>query len=263
MHIHRQVRGFKKMWQRIFGRADYIQAISKYLADWAKSEGATCPIEVVPNGVDLNKFKIQSAKIKITNQNSKIRIITTSRLVEKNGVDVLIRASSYLKVIIPDTRFLIQIVGGGKEENALKKLTRDLKVDDVVEFTGEITPERIPEYLQQADIFVRPSRSEGLGSSFLEAMAAGLPVIGTAVGGITDFLVDYNAKNTEQSANDANGLFVEKDNPKDLAQKIGFLLERADLREELGENGRRLIEEKYNWAQIANQMNRIFQKLIA
>ncbi len=253
VHIHRQVRGLKKMWQRIFGRADYIQAISHYLAEWAKAEGATCPIEVVPNGVDLSKFSAQGGSASGgKKQNSKVKIITTSRLVEKNGIDILIRAAAHLKSVILNTKFVIRVVGGGKDEKKLKALATDLKVDDVVEFVGEVEPEKIPEYLINADVFVRASRSEGLGSSFLEAMAAGLPVIGTPVGGIPDFLRDGET-----------GLFCKVEDPEDLAKKLKLLIENPPLTQKLSENGKKLVEEKYDWGQVANQMNQIFQKLVA
>ena len=254
-HIHKQVRGFRGKWQEIFKRADHIQAISRFLADWARSEGAVCPIEVVPNGVDLEKFRNQPRR-KVgaptaASENSKFVIITTSRLVLKNGIDTLIKAAAELKFHIPHSTFHIQILGSGPEEENLKKLARDLKLDDLVQFYGSIEPDKIPEYLSQADIFVRPSRSEGLGTSFLEAMAAGLPVVGTPVGGIPDFLIDG-----------VNGLFCKPEDPKDLSAKIKQLITDDELRNRLSQNGQRSILEKYGWDGIAQQMDAIFSKLV-
>src|SRR3989344_5106641 len=94
-HILKRVGIFYPAWTRIFKKADYIQAISNYLADFGKKYGARCPVEVVPNGVDVDKFQIPNPKSQInsSNQNLKFKtIITTSRLVYKNGVDILIRA---------------------------------------------------------------------------------------------------------------------------------------------------------------------------
>lgn len=249
-HIHGQVRGFRRQWQKIFKTADYIQAISNFLADWAKKEGATCPIEVVPNGVDLDEFKIYDLRFK-NERDSKI-IITTSRLVHKNGVDILIRAASELKALIPDSKLIIQILGTGPDEQKLKKLAKDLKLEDTVQFLGNIEPDKIPDYLNKADIFVRPSRSEGLGISFLEAMAAGLPVIATKVGGIPDFLKDRET-----------GLFAKVDDPKDLAEKITLLAEDHAMYDKIRTNARRLIEAKYSWERIASQMDKIFQEILS
>jgi len=248
-HILKRVGIFYPAWTWIFKKADYIQAISNYLADFGKKYGARCPVEVVPNGVDVDKFKIQNSKFKITDQNPKV-IITTSRLVYKNGVDILIRSLSELEKL-QITNYKLQILGSGSDEEKLKKLAKDLKVEEKIQFLCHVVPEKILEYLEKADIFVRMSRSEGLGNSFLEAMAAGLPVIGTNVGGIPDFLRDGET-----------GLFAKVDDAADCAQKIKRLMDDQDLRKLLGENGRKLVEEKYHWNQIADKMGYIFNKLI-
>ena len=112
--------------------------------------------------------------------------------------------------------------------------------------------EDIPRYLNEADIFVRPSRSEGLGNSFLEAMAAGLPIIATSVGGIKDFLIDRET-----------GLEVKVDDAKDLADKIELLFTDEVLCEKLSRNGRKLVEEKYQWSKIGKDMEKIFLELCA
>ncbi len=235
------------LFRKIFTKADCIQAISNYLADWAKKMGAKAPIEVVPNGVDTNKLKIKNEKRK-TNEKT---IITTSRLVYKNGVDILIRSAAELKNIIHNSLFIIQILGGGPEEKKLKDLAKELKIYDTVQFLGHIDQEKIYDYLAEADIFVRPSRTEGLGISFLEAMGAGLPIIATAVGGIPDFLGDGET-----------GLFCKVDNPKDLADKIDRLIKDEELAKRLAENGRKLVLEKYDWNNISDKMENIFRQTL-
>ncbi len=260
-HILRRVGIFYPFWNLIFKKADHIQAISNYLADFARRHGARCPVEVVPNGVDVKKYQVSS--IKYQDKKAPI-IITTSRLVHKNGIDILIRAAAYLKALIPNSKFIIQILGGGPDGQKLKNLAAELGVEDRIEFLGHVEPDQIPSYLLQADIFVRPSRSEGLGSSFLEAMAAGLPIIGTPVGGIPDFLKEYNTNlqmETNATNDEANGLFVEVDNPQDLAKKIALLLEDDQLRARLGENGRKLVLQNYSWDKIAEKMSAVFQSL--
>ncbi|MDP3764364.1 MAG: glycosyltransferase family 4 protein [bacterium] len=246
-HILKRVGIFYPLWKQIFKKADYIQTISKYLADFAHRYGAICPVEVVPNGVDLSKFLISNSQFlnKTKNPNVKI-IITTSRLVYKNGVDILIRACAQL----PITNYQLLIVGDGPDRSNLEKLTKDLGIVDQVKFVGHVDPDLIPKYLYQADLFVRPSRSEGLGNSFLEAMAAGLPVIGTEVGGIPDFLI-----------NNVNGLFCQVDDPDDLSKKITTILNDAELSHELSENGRKTVEENYSWENISVRMKQIMEKM--
>lgn len=241
-----------RLFKKIFTKADHIQAISNYLASWARKMGANETIEVVPNGMNCQRHQGLSLTTRTVlgdGEKTKI-IITTSRLVHKNGIDILIRAAAELKNMVPEINFKFQILGGGPNEKKLKNLAKELKVDDVVQFLGHIEPEKVCEYLAEADVFVRPSRSEGLGSSFLEAMGVGLSVIGTPVGGIPDFLKDNET-----------GLFCKVDDSQDLAEKIKLLMMDEKLARRIAENGRQLVLEKYDWNFIAEKMKNIFNKL--
>src|SRR3989338_449394 len=250
-------------WKRLVTRADYIQAISTYLADYALKAGAKNKIAIVPNGVEIAKFNAKIAKSQTktakeisydshtVSRVSHYTFITTFKLLNKNGIDILIRAARELKFQIPNSKFQIRIVGGGPLELQLKSLANKLQVEDVIEFAGSVPNNRIYEELAKADIFVRPSRSEGLGSSFLEAMAAGLPVIGTNVGGIPDFL-----------ANEQTGLFTKIDDQKDLAEQIRKLGQDQNLRKRIIDNGRKLVQDRYSWDAIASQMKTIFEELL-
>ena len=236
-------------------KADYIQVISNYLKDFAKKRGANCPVEVISNGVDLELFsvKYKESELKAARNNLGLKddyvIITTSRLVYKNGIDILIRAAAELKEKRPNLKVLI--LGDGPKLKSYKSLVKSYKLENNVLFLGQIPHRDLPLYLKLADIFVRASRSEGLGSSFLEAMAAGLPVIGTPVGGIVDFLKDGQT-----------GLYTKVEDPKDLAEKIHNLLVNVELRKKIIENGRLLVWEVYSWDRVAKLFRNIFDKLI-
>ncbi len=245
---------FDSFWQRrIIKKADAITAISQYLVDFAKKFNKKAPVFVVPNGVDLEKFKNlafvpSSGRGEVRNKKvEKKIIITVSRLVRKNGIDILIKAVSHLT-----SHFSLLIVGDGKERKKLERLAQKLGIKDKIRFLGSISPNEIPKYLSQADIFVRPSRSEGLGSAFLEAMAAGVPVIATPVGGIPDFL-----------RHGETGFFCEAENPTDLARKIETILYDKTLMNKLVENARKLVEEKYNWDKITEQMKQIYYETVS
>mgnify|MGYP001599884361 FL=1 len=245
---------YKHVWwcwpyfKQIFKRADKIQAISNYLAKWARDLGARCTVDVVPNGVDLKKFQITNDKFQINYKNQMTntkKVITVSRLVKKNGVADLIKAMKFL-----DDDVNLLIAGDGELKNKLVRLVDKLGLVDRVRFLGNVSHDELPRYLWASDVFCRPSLSEGLGNVFLEAMAAGLPIIGTKVGGIPDFLVD-----------DETGLFCEVGNPKNIAANIKRILTDIDLRQKLIENGKKLVEEKYNWDLIAQKMQSIFDNL--
>lgn len=239
----------------IIRSADYIQVISNYLKNFVQKQGAKCPIEVVPNGVDLELFsaRYNDSEIKAIRDNLGLKdeyvIITVSRLVYKNGIDTLIKAIAKFKEKRSNVKCLI--IGGGPELHKLKVQSEKLKVDNIVVFLGQMPQRDLPLYFRVSDIFVRPSRSEGLGNAFLEAMAAGLPVIGTPTGGIVDFLQD-----------EVTGFYTEIDNSEDLAKKIQLILENPALKEKVVQNASNLVKENYSWDKTAKLLRNIFDKLI-
>lgn len=255
-YIKKRVGIMYPVFKRIFTGADRIQTISNYLADWARDMGAKAGIVVVPNGVDVKKFKVESEELKAENR-ERVRgelgygkddtvLVTTSRLVEKNAVGDIIETLSFL----PETIKLL-IIGTGALEKSLRSKVKGQMLEARVRFAGFVPHEKLPPYLWASDIFVRPSLSEGMGNSFIEAMAASLPVIATRVGGITDFLRDGET-----------GLFCETGNPRSIAQKVDKLVKDAESRKYITENAGRMVEARYDWHFIAERMNKeVFEKV--
>lgn len=223
--------------RRVFQAADRVQTISRYLADFARSMGYRGEISIIPNGVDVGRFR--NPKHNAKQAKEKTVLITISRLVPKNAVDDSIRALA----LLPETVSL-RIIGDGPLREELESLARELGVETRVEFPGELPHEKTPEALHAADIFVRPSRSEGMGTAFIEAMAAELPVIGTAVGGITDFLKDGET-----------GLVCEVNNPESIARHVRRLIKEPELGKRLSGTAFAMVEKKYDWDTIARDMN--------
>lgn len=244
----------------VFKRADYISAISNYLRQRALLYGIKAPVEIVPNGVDIKKFQApisnfqkNEIKQKLGIKEGEKVIITASRLVEKNAVADIIDAMRYLQKSVK-----LLILGAGPLDKNLKLKTQDLKLQDRVIFFGKYDNDTLPSYLAISDVFVRPSLSEGQGISFLEAMAAGVPIIGTPVGGIPDFLKDPST-----SSGQATGLFCEIRNPKSIAEKGETLLENNELHQKIIANAKKLVREEYNWDRIVVRMRNIFDKMMA
>lgn len=233
--------------KNIFNSADHVQCISNYLAEWARKMGVVAPITVVPNGVDLKTFYCNQCQQERLNDNEEKIIFTASRLVKKNAVDVIIEALAKLP-----TNFKLRIAGTGEEERALKNLVKDLGVGERVEFLGNLDKQQVAQQLIKADIFTRPSRSEGLGNSFLEAFAAGVPVITTSVGGITDFLKDNET-----------GFLVPVDDATALAEKIKFVASQPNKQQvwAVTNAARDLVRQTYNWDTLAPQMAQILNQL--
>ncbi len=253
-HIRKRVGINYPFFKKLFRVTDHIHAISTYLADWAKEMGATCPITVVPNGVDLSLFSTYGSLDADTSVRQRLGIspsdtllITTGRLVVKNAVADTIKALSLLG---PTVKFLS--IGGGHLEHELRQLVSQLKLDARVTFLPFMPQSELPPYLRAATIFVRPSLSEGLGNSFLEAMATGLPVIATPVGGIPEFLVDGET-----------GLFCEINNPQSIAQKVEKLLKDKESRDFIVKNARAMVEKDYNWKFISIRMGDLFTEVIS
>ncbi|HOZ36429.1 MAG TPA: glycosyltransferase family 4 protein [bacterium] len=248
---------FRPIYKKIYTRADHIQAISQWLARRARSYGYKKDISVVPNGVDLDKFKTQNSKLK-TKEELSIKpedkiILTDSRLVVKNGVADLIKSVHILVTHYPLLTPKLVILGSGPLEKQLKQFALRLGVTDKIIFLGRVPHEQIQDYYQIADIFVRPSLTEGFGNVFVQAMAASLPVIATPVGGILDFFKDSET-----------GWFCEVKNPQSIAEKINYILEEKnkDEVERVVANARHMVEEKYDWNLIADKMKNIFDSIM-
>ncbi len=262
-HIKKRVGIFFFIFTKIFTKADKIQAISNFLAEWAKEMGHRGTIEVIPNGVNVKKFKpIHSSTQK---EGKEMKLITTSRLVRKNGVGDIIAA---LPLLPEEVR--LQIIGVGHLETSLKAQVVRLNLEKRVQFLGFKSLDEIPSYLHQAQIFVRPALSEGFGNSFIEAMAAGLPVVATPVGGIVDFVVDPSSNSGQAPSNTsgrsdseslqtrtrqvATGFFCEPENPQSVAKAVMRVIDNPDLVEQVRKNASQMVEEHYDWNMIAHKM---------
>ncbi|MEK7610598.1 MAG: glycosyltransferase [Patescibacteria group bacterium] len=232
----------RPLYHAIYRQADAIQAISNFLAARAIRLGARRGVTVVPNGVDLKLFAAAGHGYSFSHSTSRV-IVTTSRLVKKNGLRDLIHA---LKFLPPDVT--LDLIGRGPEEEALRRHARRWRVSERVSFVGELPARDLPSALGRAKIFARPSLSEGLGSSFLEAMAFGLPVIATPVGGIPDFLIDGET-----------GWFVPPRDPRGIADRVRYLLEPANYSkvETVIDRARNLVVERYDWDKVAPRIGQM------
>ncbi len=252
-HIYKHVWWCWWYFKQIFRRADYIQAISTYLADWAKEMGATGAVDVVPNGVEVND------QLPMTNDQITVRkklgiadksrmVVTVSRLVKKNGVEDLVRSFQYL----PDGYHLL-IIGIGELEAHLRDVVMGLSLSNRVHFIGQVSYDEVQKYLRVSDVFCRPSYSEGLGNAFLEAMAAGVPVVATRVGGIPDFLRDGET-----------GWFCRVGDPKDISEKIQYVLDSKNTREidDVVDRAFRMVKEQFSWESVSERIHNLFARMI-
>lgn len=240
----------------IIKKADRATAISRYLKEYILKVNPNLKVDVIPNGVDVASFSKDFSYGEMTDLENKLGImpddkviISVSRLVPKNSPDLLIKAMMTLNNK-KQVSYKLVIAGEGAMEESLRSEVKSLGLEDKVIFAGTVSQNDLPLYLKISDVFVRPSRSEGLGSAFLEAMAAGVPIVGTKVGGIPDFLEDRKT-----------GLFCTLE-PEDIAFKIRIILENDKLREEMVASSLALVKEKYDWDIIADKFRKLYEKLI-
>ena len=242
-----------------FRHASAVSAISTYLGAWAKKAGFPGVPHVVPNGVAVGLFSqefpqmsLDMVKNELGKKMGDVFLITTSRLANKNAVDDVIRA---LALLPGNVHFVV--LGEGPEEKKLKHLAGALGVSGRVKFLGHIDHADMPKYLKVADIFIRPSRSEGMGNSFIEAMAAGLPIVATQEGGIADFLFDEK-KNPDKPI---TGWAVEKNSPEDIARVVRSIIDNQEKVRAVTRTAEELVREKYDWDVVAGEMKVIFEKI--
>lgn len=239
------------LFKRIFTITNHVQAISNYLADFARLMNYRGDVSVVPNGVDYEKFsnfdfnKVEEIKKSFGKNEKDVWLFTSSRLVEKNANDIVIQA---LKKLPENIKFIIAGIGPDKQK--LENLIQELSLEKRVIFLGQISHNDLPNYLKASDIFIRPSRTEGFGNSFVEAMASEIPVIATTAGGIKDFLI-----------NEENGLEVQIDNIDDVVSQVLKIVNDENLKYRLIDNAKNMVKTKYLWGQISDQMLNIFKVL--
>jgi glycosyltransferase involved in cell wall biosynthesis len=173
-------------------------------------------------------------------------LVTASRLSLKNGVDDLVRSLTSLPANVK-----VLVIGDGEDREMLKALTASLDLTERVVFAGQRGHDELPALLQASDVFVRASLSEGLGNSFLEAMASGIPIIGTPVGGIPDFLKDGET-----------GVFCSPRDPVSIAVAVRRIVDDGGLRAQLVQQGEVTVRNGYAWDGIAVRMNQLLNSLV-
>jgi glycosyltransferase involved in cell wall biosynthesis len=223
--------------------ADFVIALSEDMKR-AVQHIYNREIAIVPNGIELEEYidKLQMQRKEHTEQ----RILFVGRLSPEKGVQYLLQAMQVIHGKIPDAK--LAIVGYGVEGRGLEELAASLGIRECVDFVGKVPHERIPDYMQQADVFVLPSLSEGLPVVILEAMASGLPIIATRVGGLPDIIEEG-----------VNGYLVEAKNPDAIAEKLLILIKSDNGCTKISINNKKKAQ-MFAWDSIAEKLEKIYMK---
>jgi glycosyltransferase involved in cell wall biosynthesis len=243
--------------KKLMDRSDALIAVSKYTTEeltelyGIKEE----KIHVIYNGVDILKFKPRPNRAELRREfeleGKKKIVLFVGRLYHRKGLEILLHSIPSVLRDVKEVKIAISGTGFKNKEESLRKLARKLEIEDYVSFLGYVPDEKLPDLYAASDIFVLPAIYENFPFAILEAQATGLPVITTKVGGIPEFLVDNE-----------NGFLIDPGDSDQLSQKILTLLQDPKLSREMGERGRRLIEEKFSWGLITSQVIDLYHKLL-
>lgn len=186
-------------------------------------------IIIIPPGIDCKKFSVSSSRAK-----KKIEILAVGALMRRKGFDVLFKAVA--EVIKKNENFTLRIVGDGPQRKELESLAKELGIAHILRFEGHVPHFEMGKYYREADIFVNMSRAEGFATVCLEAMASGLAIVSSKVGGFQDALEDG-----------INGYLVEQEDYKMLAKRVLSLLHNPKKLKKIRAQARKDVEAYYDW----------------
>ena len=227
--------------RRILRRADTVTACSAFvMRDLEKLEEIRGPSYVIPNGVEPRDFESVDP-----DEDFDPYVLGLGRLVPQKGFDLLIDAFAAEEF----AEFNLVLAGDGFERDRLQARALELGIDSRVRFVGAVARPRIARLVRGARVFALPSRGEPFGIALLEAMAAGVPAVATAAGGIPEFARDG-----------VNALLVPPGDAKALATAIARLAFEPELRDRLIARGRATAQ-AHAWARIAARYEDIYRRV--
>lgn len=246
---------FRPLKIRTLHRAAGLFPVSHYTAGLLQRMGlGDVPIQVINNGVDPKQF----IQVDRSGFFSPPRLLTVARLDRHKGHDVVLQALA--RLIGKGTPVIYRIVGSGGEEKYLKNLAIELGIQKSVEFMGFVPEADLPGIYAESDIFIMLSREipgrldiiEGFGISFLEASAAGLPVIAGNSGGVSDAVIDGKT-----------GLLVVPEDVELVERTLTTLLSDADRAIAMGRSGREWVENEMRWENVASRIALAMKEMVS
>jgi glycosyltransferase involved in cell wall biosynthesis len=222
-----------------------ITAVSPSVAVELREYGVdSSEVKVIWNGVDEKLFFPIINEEKIGKY-----VLFTGVLRARKGLFDLLKCARFVNEVIPNTKFVI--CGTGPLLQKLKEQTNCIGLADQIIFLGRVDRKKLIQVYQNATIHVVPSIYEGLPTVLLEAMACGLPIVATDIGGNRDLI-----------SSNVNGLLVPSRSPKEMAKAITLLWGDEFLRKKIGKNARETIMHRYTWELIADNFVNLYESLI-
>jgi len=229
---------FRAIWKK----ASALVACSDGLKERAMRFLPSVSIDVIGNGVELDRF----FPAETAEKSEVLRLLTVGRLSVTKRIEMLIDTVEILYRTA--CKLHLTIVGGGQMERQLRKIVTERELGDVIEITGRMDSEKMPEVYRQNDIFISASMQEGMSNAMLEAMATGLPIVTTRCEGLAELI-------------DGNGLIAGQDNVEEIAKAVKRLTEDSGLYKQMSTAARKQAE-KFDWANVASSYIEKYYKII-
>lgn len=208
-------------------------------------------IIVIPFGVDTKMFDNQTPK----SQSKSIKIGLVKSLENIYGINYFIEAIRILKDLLVKANENIdvkaEIFGDGSERDRLRRLIVEYDLSNEVKLMGSVAHNRVPSILSTFDIFCLTSNEESFGVALVEAMAIGLPTVVTDTPGFTEIISKQNV-----------GIVVKRKEPSKIAEALLKLVLNKEMRQKMGEEARKLVNEKYNWDKNVNKMIDVYNSYV-
>jgi len=247
----------RRLLARVAGDLALVTAVSRWsAARVARGVAGRCPVELLPSGVavDLYSPAVDGGPVRVRHGLGADPVcVCVSRLVPRKGQDRLIRAWPAVVAAVPEARLLI--VGGGSYGRRLRRLAAASPAAGRIHFSGEVAWAELPAHFAAGDVFAMPCRTrwlgldlEALGAVYLEAAAAGLPVVAGRSGGAPETVSDGET-----------GLVVDGRRPEPVGRAVAGLLADPARARAMGAAGRRRMEAEFSWDAVAARL----QKLLA
>jgi len=224
----------------VWKNASAVVANSNGLRDLALAFDSRFDIPIIPNGVDLEVYEAKDRDESIP------LLLSVGRVVYQKGFDIAMRALAEIK----DLDWKWQIAGDGPQMDSLKALSQELGIPDRVIFLGWQSQADLIKQYQQANLFLFPSRHEGMPNALLEAMASGLPVIASRIAGNEELVIDGET-----------GILIPSEDADAFGIAIRKLMTDVPLRQQMGLASRRRVEEHYSWENTAKQYAFLLEKV--
>jgi len=240
--------------KKLLKKCDYITTVSNDLRKTliSKYKISENKIKFIPNGVEIELFKPlnkENTKKELKLPQNKKIILFVGHIIVRKGLDYLVKSAKLLVKKHKDLLFLV--IGAGNQEEKIKLMVKEHNLSEYFVFLGVKPHKIIAKYMAASDIFVLPSLSEGRANVLYESLAAGLPIVATAVSGTPEIIIDGK-----------NGFLVPAKNPAKLAEKIDKLLNNNKSMILFSKNGIKFIREnKLSWSNTADEYEKIYLKV--